>query len=63
MKTIIVTSRRGAVKIETKGFSGPACHKETAALYKDLDLHVESDINTAEFSATTTETEKASAKH
>jgi hypothetical protein len=49
MKEIIVSSKGGKVRIETKGFKGGACLKETLALEADLHLEKESDEKTPEY--------------
>lgn len=56
MKEIIVTiDEKGNAKIETRGFAGKGCQDATAALEDALGIKT-SDVQTAEFHTTETET-------
>lgn len=59
MQQIIVTFKRdGTVGIETKGFQGAACLKETAALEAALGLEKTSEERTPEFYQAVTQAAK-----
>jgi hypothetical protein len=51
MKTITVTIKGGAATVETEGFTGTDCLKETAALEKALGATT-GDVKTAEYRRT-----------